>query len=95
MARHPARPRRRSPQTNGVIERYGAIKIEELWRELPADGAQMTTMDEAFRQLYNTIRPHETLAGARPIERYLADPDPPPSEPVSAPAPTRQSVRIP
>jgi hypothetical protein len=28
-----------------------------------------------IRQLYNTIRPHETLAGARPIERYLADPD--------------------
>ena len=90
------RTRRRSPQTNGVIERYhGAIQIEELWRELPADGAEMTTRVEAFRQLYNTIRPHETLAGARPIERYLADPDTPPSEPLSAPAPTRQSVLIP
>jgi hypothetical protein len=34
----------------------------------------MTEMVEAFRQLYNTIRPHKTRAGARPIERYLANP---------------------
>jgi len=86
------RTRRRSPQTNGVIERYhGAIKIEQLWRELPADGTEMTTMVQDFRQLYNTIRPHETLAGARPIERYLADP---PNVPVT-PVQTRQHVRIP
>ena len=86
------RTRRRSPQTNGVIERYhGAIQIEDLWRDLPADGAEMTTRVEAFRQLYNTIRPHETLAGARPIERYLADPNNTPT----TTAPTRQSVRIP
>ena len=74
------RTRRKSPQTNGVIERYhGAIKIEYLWRDLPADGAEMTHMVGAFRQLYNTIRPHETLAGARPIEANLADPDTPAS----------------
>lgn len=86
------RTRRKSPQTNGVIERYhGAIQIEHLWRQLPADGAEMTEMVEAFRQLYNTIRPHETLAGARPIERYLADP----SNDPTTPAPTRQSMRIP
>lgn len=90
------RTRRRSPQTNGVIERYhGAIKIEALWRDLPADGAQMTTMVQDFRQLYNTVRPHETLAGARPIERYLADPDAMPSDTVNAPVQTRQDVRIP
>jgi putative transposase len=86
------RTRRRSPQTNGVIERYhGAIQIEHLWRQLPADGAEMTQMVEAFRQLYNTIRPHETLAGARPIERYLAEP----TSSSTATAPTRQSARIP
>jgi len=90
------RTRRRSPQTNGVIERYhGAIKIEALWRDLPADGAEMTTMVDDFRQLYNRVRPHETLAGARPIERYLADPDTTPSDDVNAPASTRQDVRIP
>ena len=90
------RTRRRSPQTNGVIERYhGAIKIEHLWRQLPADGAEMTSMVDAFRQLYNHVRPHETLAGARPIEAYLADPHIVASDPLDAPLPTRQSVRIP
>ena len=90
------RTRRRSPQTNGVIERYhGAIKIEQLWRDLPADGTEMTRMVDAFRHLYNTIRPHETLAGDRPIERYLADPDNAASRPLDATASTRQTMRIP
>lgn len=90
------RTRRRSPQTNGVIERYhGAIKIEQLWRDLPADGTEMTAMVDSFRQLYNTVRPHETLAGARPIERYLADPDTTPDGALNATAATRQSMRIP
>lgn len=90
------RTRRRSPQTNGVIERYhGAIKIEQLWRELPADGAEMTTMVDRFRDLYNTVRPHETLAGDRPIERYLADPGDSALEPLNATAPTRQTMPIP
>lgn len=53
--------------------------------------AQMTTIVEDFRQLYNHVRPHETLAGARPIERYLADPDNTSTATVS----TRQSVQIP
>lgn len=89
------RTRRKSPQTNGVIERYhAAIKIEHLWRDLPADATEMTRMVHAFRQLYNHVRPHETLAGARPIEAYLAHPDIIASDPLSAPLPTRQSVRI-
>ena len=86
------RTRRNSPQTNGVIERYhGAIKIEQLWPDLPADGTEMTRMVDEFRQLYNTIRPHQALDGDRPIERYLADPD----TALNATAPTRQNVRIP
>ncbi len=84
------RTRRRSPQTNGVVERYhGTIQIEHLWRALPADGAEMTQQVEAFRQLYNTVRPHEALAGDRPIERYLPDPAPE----LTAPAPTRQTLQ--
>jgi putative transposase len=90
------RTRRKSPQTNGVIERYhGAIQIEHLWRDLPADGADMTTKVEAFRIIYNTIRPHETLAGARPIEVFLADPSDEPSDTLSTPVQTRQDARIP
>ena len=89
------RTRRRSPQTNGVIERYhGAIQIEHLWRELPADGAQMTVMVDAFRHLYNHVRPHEALAGDRPIERYLADPDTTSHGAVHATVSTHQSMRI-
>jgi len=90
------RTRRRSPQTNGVIERYhGAIKIEALWRDLPPDGVEMTVMVDDFRKLYNHVRPHETLAGARPIERYLADLDISRADDVNATASTRQTVRIP
>ena len=93
------RTRKRSPQTNGVIERYhGAIKIEQLWRQLPADGTEMTTMVAEFRQLYNHVRPHEYLAGDRPIERYLAQPAhadaTAASDEPAAPLPTRQTVRI-
>ena len=89
------RTRRRSPQTNGVIERYhGAIKIEALWRDLPADGLEMTRMVDEFRELYNHVRPHETLAGDRPIERYLTDPDSTLTEPLNTPPATRQSTRI-
>lgn len=65
------RTRRRSPQTNGVIERYhGAIQIEHLWRQLPADGAQMTEMVEAYRQLYNH-NPTARDARRRPPDRAL------------------------
>jgi len=35
---------------------HGAIKIEQLWRQLPAYGTQMTTMVAEFRQLYRSVR---------------------------------------
>ena len=90
------RTRKRSPQTNGVIERcHGAIKIEALWRDLPADATEMTQMVDDFRELHNHVRPHEALRGDRPIERYLANPDQAPPDDPNATAPTRQSVRIP
>jgi len=90
------RTRKRSPQTNGVIERYhGAIKIEQLWRQLSADGNEMTTMVADFRELYNHVRPHENLAGDRPIERYLAPPDAATPDAPNATLSTRQTVRIP
>ncbi|MGE4425800.1 MAG: transposase, partial [Solirubrobacteraceae bacterium] len=97
------RTRKKSPETNGVIERYhGAIKIECLWRHLPDDGQEMTDQVDAFRQLYNEIRPHESLDGARPMTVYLAepaerippDPDSEPSTSLSTPVQTRQTARI-
>jgi putative transposase len=56
------RTRRRSPATNGVIERYHrAIQIEHPSRQLPADSIEMTTMIDEYRHLYNHAQPHETL----------------------------------
>lgn len=82
------RTRRKRPH---VIERHhGAIKIEHLWRQLPADGQQMTETVQAFRRRYDEIRPHETLAGARPIERSLANP----VETSITPPSTRQTARV-
>lgn len=70
-----------------MIERYhGAIKIEHLWRQLPDDGQEMSEMVEAFRRLYNEIRPHEMLEGERPRDRYLTPPD--------ATLPTRQTDAV-
>ena len=54
----------------------------------------MTVMVDDFRELYNRVRPGETLAGARPIERYLTDPEITPSDDANATAPTRQSTRM-
>lgn len=96
------RTRKESPETNGVIERYhGAIKVECLWRQLPADGAEMAEQVEAFRRLYNEVRPHEALDGRRPIDAYLSAPDRSttednePSTSLSTPVRTRQTVQIP
>ncbi|MGE4425735.1 MAG: integrase core domain-containing protein [Solirubrobacteraceae bacterium] len=100
----PVRTRKKSPETNGVIERYhGSIKVECLWRHLPADGQEMTDQVDAFRGFYNEIRPHESLNGARPTSAYLAEPaarippdaDTDPSTTISTPVPTRHVERIP
>ncbi|MEV4419367.1 integrase core domain-containing protein [Patulibacter sp. NPDC049589] len=64
------RTRKKSPEANSVIERYhGAIKIECLWRQLTADGEEMTDQVEAFRRLYDEVRPHEALAGRPSMPR--------------------------
>ena len=74
-----------------MIERYhGAIQIEAPWRALPADGLEMTSNVEAFRQLYNHVRSREALDGDRPIECYLADP----LETANATAESDESLRI-
>jgi len=81
------RTRKRSPQTNGVVERFNeTLKYEDLYRELPADGVELTERVDAHRHLYNTIRPHEGIAFHRPHRAYTAP---------TTTAPTRQSVRIP
>lgn len=69
------RTRHHAPETNGVVERFnGSLKYEHLYRlEIP-DALDLSAEAEAYRRLYNEVRPHEALDFATPLSRYLADP---------------------
>ncbi len=74
--RHPElihiRTKRKSPGQNGVRERaFGSLKYEHLYREEIDDGHDLGLQVERYRQLFNTVRPHQTLAGRRPLEVHL------------------------
>lgn len=65
------RIRRKSPGHNGVRERaFGSLKYEHLYRHEITDGPAVAREAEAYRQVFNRIRPHESLGMARPAERY-------------------------
>ena len=67
------RTRRRSPGQNGVRERaFGSLKYEHLYRLEIDDLPTLAAEAEAYRQVFNHIRPHEALAGHRPIEIHRA-----------------------
>jgi transposase InsO family protein len=69
------RTRYRSPQTNGVIERFfGSIKYEHLYRLEIANAIVLADEIQAYRSLYNQVRPHEALGFITPMQAYLADP---------------------
>jgi putative transposase len=69
------RTRHRSPQTNGVIERfYQAIKYEDLYRHDIPDGLVLATRVTSYLTVYNTIRPHEAIGFDVPLTRYLQAP---------------------
>jgi putative transposase len=72
LLRH-VRTRVKSPQTNGVIERFfGTLKYEHLFRGPINDGDALAVEVNWFRQIYNTIRPHQALADRTPRDAYLA-----------------------
>ncbi len=72
------RTRYRSPQTNGVIERFfGSIKYEHLYRLEIANAIVLADEIQAYRSLYNQVRPHEALGFITPMQAYLADPTQP------------------
>jgi len=78
------RTRNRAPWTNGVIERFfGAAKYERLYRREITDVLALAAEASNFRNVYNTIRPHETLNMGRPIDRYRQTPKPNPPDPES------------
>ena len=63
------RTRRKSPGQNGVRERaFGSLKYEHLYRQEIDDLPTLVREAEAYRQVFNHVRPHETLGGRRPIE---------------------------
>ena len=66
LLRH-VRTRVRSPQTNGVIERFfGTLKYEHLYRAPIDDGGALAMEVVRYRQIYNTIRPHQALGDRTP-----------------------------
>jgi putative transposase len=72
LLRH-VRTRVRSPQTNGVIERFfGTLKYEHLYRAEITDGDALAVEVNCFRQVYNTIRPHQALDDRTPRAAYLS-----------------------
>jgi putative transposase len=72
LLRH-VRTRVRSPQTNGVIERFfGTLKYEHLYRAPIDDGGALAMATARFRDIYNRIRPHQALDDRTPRQAYLA-----------------------
>jgi transposase InsO family protein/transposase-like protein len=70
------RTRHRSPQTNGVIERFfESVKYDHLYRQEIADGHALHEEVQSYRRLYNEIRPHEHLDFGTPLAAYLAPPE--------------------
>ena len=63
------RTRRHSPGQNGVRERaFGSLKYEHLYRHEIETLDDLTREAEAYRQVFNHIRPHEALGQRRPAE---------------------------
>ena len=70
------RTRVKAPETNGVVERWiESSKYERLYREEIPGGLSLQAQLDDYRDFYNRVRPHETLALTLPITRYLAQPD--------------------
>ena len=66
------RTRRKSPNQNGVRERaFGSLKYEHLYRHEIDDGHDLGNHVAAYRQLFNQVRPHQSLAGRRPLDVHL------------------------
>jgi transposase InsO family protein len=66
------RTKRKSPGQNGVRERaFGSLKYEHLYRHEIDDGHELGLQVERYRQLFNTVRPHQSLAGRRPFDVHL------------------------
>lgn len=67
------RTRHYSPGQNGVVERFNrTLKYEHLYRLEIDDVAELMDEVAIFLELYNDVRPHETIGNLRPIEVHTA-----------------------
>jgi putative transposase len=70
LLRH-VRTRVRSPQNDGVIERWlGTLKYEHLFRGVISDGDALDMEVHRFRIIHNAIRPHQVLGDRTPSAAY-------------------------
>jgi putative transposase len=59
--------------TASVIERFiGTLKYEHLFRGPINDAGALAVEVGRFRQIYNTIRPHQAIADRTPRGAYLS-----------------------
>jgi putative transposase len=67
------RTRHRSPETNGVIERwYESLKYEHLYLQEIDDGPARAEHVLDYTRIYHDERPHEAIGWQRPRDRYTA-----------------------
>jgi putative transposase len=84
------RTRRNSPGQNGVRERaFGSLKYEHLYRTEIETLPDLTREADAYRQVFNHVRPHEALGFYRPIEVHR-DPSLTPPTKITETQPSRQ-----
>lgn len=70
------RTRHHAPETNGVVERfYRSLKYDHLYRlEIP-NALALGEEVQHYLDVYNRIRPHESLGQLPPASCYLAEPN--------------------
>lgn len=67
----PAHGRPYHPQTQGKVERFHGTLEAELWPSVRRDSAEHFASDlEAWRPVYNAVRPHEALGDEPPACRW-------------------------
>lgn len=71
----PAHGRPYHPQTQGKVERFHGTLEAELWPHVRRDALEHFAADlEAFRPVYNALRPHEALGDEPPVVRWRPSP---------------------
>jgi putative transposase len=59
-----------------VIDTFkGSLKYEHLYREEIPDAQTLGEEVERFREIYNRIRPHESIDFLTPLVVHLAEPN--------------------